>query len=207
MHFQTRPRCSNGIMYHVSYWFPLLVLCYLFPLSLSLSSSPHICMPMCDSSHRIPTQSLGVFQIIINTLTAPRRLNSNCASPFISYCDQRDDHEGNRPVFSRDYSACFKNMLKPDEDRSFFNRERDRLAGEIATGFEELLSSSNILNRKLEEVLGMTREYDTIAGLWGRFHELMKGQKDAVSLEEQPLGLPGTGGHVVSSSKQGGGGK
>jgi len=98
-------------------------------------------------------------------------------------------------------------MLKPDEDRSFFNRERDRLAGEIATGFEELLSSSNILNRKLEEVLGMTREYDTIAGLWGRFHELMKGQKDAVSLEEQPLGLPGTGGHVVSSSKQGGGGK
>lgn len=77
----------------------------------------------------------------------------------------------------------------------------------VPQGFEELLSSSNILNRKLEEVLGMTREYDTIAGLWGRFHELMKGQKDAVSLEEQPLGLPGTGGHVVSSSKQGGGGK
>ncbi len=74
-------------------------------------------------------------------------------------------------------------------------------------GFEELLSSSNILNRKLEEVLGMTREYDTIASLWGRFHELMKGQKDVVSLEEQPLGLPGTGGHVVSSSKQDGGGK
>jgi len=97
-------------------------------------------------------------------------------------------------------------MLKPDEDRTFFNRERDKLAGEIATGFEELLSSSNVLNRKLEEVLGMTREYDTIAGLWGRFHELMKGQKDVVSLEEQPLGLPGTGGHVVSS-KQGGSGK
>lgn len=76
-------------------------------------------------------------------------------------------------------------------------------------GFEELLSSSNILNRKLEEVLGMTRDYDPIANLWGCFHELMKRQKqkDVVSLEEQPLGLPGTGGHVVSSSKQGGGGK
>ncbi|KAI9465462.1 hypothetical protein BJY52DRAFT_1113667 [Lactarius psammicola] len=96
-------------------------------------------------------------------------------------------------------------MLKPDEDRPFFDRERDRLAGEIGIGFEELLSSSNILNRKLEEVLGMTREYDSIAGLWARFHELMKGQKeDVVSLEEQPLGLPGTGGHVVSS-KQGSG--
>ena len=129
------------------------------------------------------------------------------------------------------------NMLKPDEDRSFFDRERDKLAGEItavrvcfhfhhplpsslqraisvddglflctlAQGFEELLSSSNILNRKFEEVLGMTREYDTIAALWGSFHELMKGQKNAVSLEEQPLGLPGTGGHVVSSKGDGGG--
>ncbi|KAI9512468.1 hypothetical protein F5148DRAFT_1279797 [Russula earlei] len=94
-------------------------------------------------------------------------------------------------------------MSKPDEDRPFFDRERDKLAGEIAAGFEELLSSSNILNRKLEEVLGMTREYDTIAALWGSFHELMKGQKDAG--EEQAFGLPGTGGHLVSS-KQGGGG-
>jgi len=96
-------------------------------------------------------------------------------------------------------------MLKPDEDRPFFDRERDRLASEIGIGFEELLSSSNILNRKFEEVLGMTREYDSIAELWAGFHELMKGQKDdVVSLEEQPLGLPGTGGHVVSS-KQGSG--
>lgn len=100
-------------------------------------------------------------------------------------------------------------MLKPDEEQSFFDRERDKLTGEIATGFEELLSSSNFLNRRLEEVLGMTREYDTIASLWGSFHELMKGQKDVVSLEEQPLGLPGTGGHVVvsSSKQQDGGGK
>jgi DASH complex subunit DAD1 len=85
-------------------------------------------------------------------------------------------------------------------------RPHDKTISFPPQGFEELLSASNILNRKLEEVLGMTREYDTIAGLWGRFHELMKGQKDVVSLEEQPLGLPGTGGHVVSS-KQGGGGK
>jgi len=96
-------------------------------------------------------------------------------------------------------------MLKPDEEQSFFDRERDKLTGEIATGFEELLSSSNILNRKLEEVLGITRDYDAIAGLWGRFHEMMKGQKDVVSLEEQPLGLPGTGGHVVSSKQSGSG--
>jgi len=92
-------------------------------------------------------------------------------------------------------------MSRGDDEPSFFERERDKLAGEITSGFEELLSSSNILNRKLEEVLGMTREYETIAALWGSFHELMRGQKGDMSLEEQAPGLPGTGGHVVSSKQ------
>ena len=75
-------------------------------------------------------------------------------------------------------------------------------------GFEELLSSSNTLNRKLEEVLGMTREYETIAALWQSFHELMRGHRDEGDLsaeaEQQPHGLPGTGGHVLAASKSGG---
>jgi len=56
-----------------------------------------------------------------------------------------------------------------------------------------------VLNRKLEEVLGMTREYDTIAALWQSFHELMRGQKSE-SLDERVAGLPGTGGHVISQN-------
>ncbi|KAF5345537.1 hypothetical protein D9758_011999 [Tetrapyrgos nigripes] len=86
-----------------------------------------------------------------------------------------------------------------DEDVSFFERERERLTREITSGFEDLLSTSNGLNRKLEEVLGMTREYDTIATLWKTFHELMK--DSAAGTEEDTTmdthGLPGTGGHVV----------
>lgn len=46
----------------------------------------------------------------------------------------------------------------------------------------------------------MTREYETVADLWRRFHDLMK-QSDLpdgdTTMEEQPPGLPGTGGHVV----------
>lgn len=108
-------------------------------------------------------------------------------------------------------------MSQHDEDNSFFERERDRLAREITSvcprytsavpltdpllkGFEELLSSTNGLNRKLEEVLGMTREYDTIASLWQSFYQLMSGPELAnTTLEEQMPGLPGTGGHVVAS--------
>ncbi|KAI0720535.1 DASH complex subunit Dad1-domain-containing protein [Cerioporus squamosus] len=94
-----------------------------------------------------------------------------------------------------------------EEDTSFFEKERDRLTAEISSGFEELLSSSNGLNRKLEEVLGMTREYETIASLWESFHELMRGHRDEDSNSgeaDQPHGLPGTGGHVLTGSKSGG---
>jgi len=70
-------------------------------------------------------------------------------------------------------------------------------------GFEEILSSTNDLNRKLEEVLGMTKEYDTIASLWYTFYELMR--SSGMEAGDEPVedggGLPGTGGHVVATSK------
>ncbi|PPQ67982.1 hypothetical protein CVT25_000462 [Psilocybe cyanescens] len=89
-------------------------------------------------------------------------------------------------------------MSQHDEEPSYFERERDRLSREITNGFEELLSSTNVLNRKLEEVLGMTKEYDTIAALWHSFYQLMRNSGQEVEIEEELLGLPGTGSHVVS---------
>ncbi|KIP08974.1 hypothetical protein PHLGIDRAFT_68489 [Phlebiopsis gigantea 11061_1 CR5-6] len=89
-------------------------------------------------------------------------------------------------------------MAHTEDDRTFFERERDRLTAEITAGFEELLPCSNQLNRKLEEVLGMTREYETIAALWHSFHLLMRSQKEDESTEGQHQGLPGTGGHVLN---------
>ncbi|EDR13330.1 DASH outer kinetochore protein [Laccaria bicolor S238N-H82] len=87
------------------------------------------------------------------------------------------------------------------EDDSFFERERDRLSREITSGFEELLSSTNVLNRKLEEVLGMSKEYTTIASLWHTFHRLMQNSgQDSPSSEERQPGLPGTGGHIVAGT-------
>lgn len=55
----------------------------------------------------------------------------------------------------------------------------------------------------MEEVLGMTKEYDTIASLWSRFHQLMRGQGDRVEGGDASMvvGLPGTGGHIPSSKK------
>ncbi|GAW07020.1 DASH outer kinetochore protein [Lentinula edodes] len=38
------------------------------------------------------------------------------------------------------------------EEGTYFEKERDKLSREITSGFEELLSTTNGLNRKLEEV-------------------------------------------------------
>lgn len=44
----------------------------------------------------------------------------------------------------------------------------------------------------------MTKEYDTIAALWRSFYDLMSGTDGGdTTVEEQ--GLPGTGGHTVST--------
>ncbi|CAA7261464.1 unnamed protein product [Cyclocybe aegerita] len=93
-------------------------------------------------------------------------------------------------------------MSHNEEEPSFFDRERDRLSREITSGFEELLSSTNVLNRKLEEVLGMTKEYDTIASLWHSFYQLMRNASQPDESMEEPAGLPGTGGHIVSTTRQ-----
>lgn len=106
----------------------------------------------------------------------------------------------------------------PEEEPSFFERERARLSNEIARvslvhyivsvyahifktqDFEELISSTNMLNRKLEDVVGMRREIDPIADLWGSFYQLMREQKPDVEFGGDGQGIPGTGGHIVTGN-------
>jgi DASH complex subunit DAD1 len=53
----------------------------------------------------------------------------------------------------------------------------------------------------------MTKEYDTIASLWHAFYDLMRSSgvqaADESMIDGQNLGgLPGTGGHIVTTSKE-----
>jgi DASH complex subunit DAD1 len=83
-------------------------------------------------------------------------------------------------------------MSQVDEDPSFFDKERDKLSAQITSAFEELLLTTNVLNRKVEEVLGMTREYETISALWQSFHELMRSQpKNTHASEEEAVSSNG----------------
>lgn len=54
----------------------------------------------------------------------------------------------------------------------------------------------------------MTKEYQTVASLWNSFHQLMRRHSDretdhpSFSQDVTNPGLPGTGGHVLSSSSK-----
>ncbi|CEH14948.1 DASH complex subunit Dad1 [Ceraceosorus bombacis] len=58
--------------------------------------------------------------------------------------------------------------------KSFFEKERERLVVEIAEGIGTIIDHSNALNRKLEESISVGKEFEPIAGLWGRFTEVMR---------------------------------
>lgn len=66
--------------------------------------------------------------------------------------------------------------------------------GLIWQGFEDLLSQSNVLNRQMEQIYGIGRDFQTVEALWGRFRDLMKEQQvEAEVAATDPQGVPGTG--------------
>jgi DASH complex subunit DAD1 len=67
-----------------------------------------------------------------------------------------------------------------------------------------LISESNRLNRKLEEVLGLGKEFETISNLWGKFHALAQEQPSGLEADQavDGGGIPGTGGHVSQAARK-----
>ncbi|WWC90836.1 uncharacterized protein L201_005773 [Kwoniella dendrophila CBS 6074] len=84
-------------------------------------------------------------------------------------------------------------------DESYFEREKAKLIEEISSNFEELMGHTNVLNRKLEEVYGVGREFTTISALWGKFSDLIKEQQTELA-QSADIGVPGTGSSNFTSS-------
>ena len=76
------------------------------------------------------------------------------------------------------------------------------------------MTHTNVLNRKLEEVFGVGKEFTTVASLWGKFNALIREQrvsshsifKDTGAETQTALardaeaGVPGTGGQNFAAS-------
>ncbi|TIB84161.1 P-loop containing nucleoside triphosphate hydrolase protein [Wallemia mellicola] len=89
------------------------------------------------------------------------------------------------------------NLNAPIES-THFEKEKERLVKEIGHEFEQALNNSNMLGRRLEEVLGVGKEFNTIAALWGVFGNIVgkdtkEDDNDSSSSIIHQQGIPGTG--------------
>lgn len=49
------------------------------------------------------------------------------------------------------------------------------------------MTNTNVLNRKLEEVYGVGKEFTTVAALWGKFNALIRDQQVCVQSPALPV--------------------
>ena len=69
---------------------------------------------------------------------------------------------------------CWPRIMSESETRSFFERERERLVLDITNQIETIITSTNAVNRKLEEHASVGKGFESISALWGQFSELAK---------------------------------
>lgn len=107
------------------------------------------------------------------------------------------------------------------DETTWFEKEKERLSREIAgvrvassasiiltyaQEFEQALNNSNMLGRRLEEVLGVGKEFKTIAALWGVFGNIV-GTRPADGVEDGGRsvvqGVSGNGGNEFGGGDSG----
>ncbi|TIB12476.1 hypothetical protein E3P92_02529 [Wallemia ichthyophaga] len=107
------------------------------------------------------------------------------------------------------------------DETTWFEKEKERLSREIAgvrvassasiiltyaQEFEQALNNSNMLGRRLEEVLGVGKEFKTIAALWGVFGNIV-GTRPADGAEDGGRsvvqGVSGNGGNEFGGGDSG----
>ncbi|KAL0634268.1 Dolichyl-diphosphooligosaccharide-protein glycosyltransferase subunit dad1 [Maublancomyces gigas] len=60
-----------------------------------------------------------------------------------------------------------------EPEKSFFEQQRDELVSEIALSLEHVLMNMNLLNRSLEGVIAVGKEFESVEALWSQFENVM----------------------------------
>ncbi|CUS14371.1 unnamed protein product [Tuber aestivum] len=69
-------------------------------------------------------------------------------------------------------------------EKSFFEQQRDQLISEIALSLEHVLMNMNLLNRSLEGVVAVGREFESVEALWSQFEGVMGRNPDEAKTED-----------------------
>jgi len=74
-------------------------------------------------------------------------------------------------------------------EKSFFEQQREELITEIALSLEHVLMNMNLLNRSLEGVVAVGKEFEGVEALWSQFENVMgKNPEEAKAQEEEEEG-------------------
>ncbi|KAF8322736.1 hypothetical protein DL93DRAFT_2050608 [Clavulina sp. PMI_390] len=93
--------------------------------------------------------------------------------------------------------------MASQDDTDAFEKERTRLIAEISSNFEGLLSETNKLNGRLDEIRSVGGEFATVATLWSHLHDLMKKQQLVAAELSRSVGggYAGSGSHVAGERR------
>ncbi|KAK9467858.1 DASH complex subunit Dad1-domain-containing protein [Lipomyces arxii] len=65
------------------------------------------------------------------------------------------------------------NRVQTTIEKTYFEKQRDALVAEIAVSLEHVLSNINTLNRSLEGVIVVGKEFESVSTLWSTFYDDM----------------------------------
>ncbi|CAG8698902.1 1709_t:CDS:2 [Dentiscutata erythropus] len=54
-------------------------------------------------------------------------------------------------------------------DRTTFQKQKENMINDIALGLEQTINNMNVLNKNLESVITIGKEFENVASLWKNF--------------------------------------
>ncbi|RUP48532.1 DASH complex subunit Dad1-domain-containing protein [Jimgerdemannia flammicorona] len=69
------------------------------------------------------------------------------------------------------------------DSRTIFEKERDNLVDQVAQGLEQVIANMSLLNRNLETIITIGRDFENVASLWSNFQAAIVTNKDGSNEE------------------------
>ncbi|RIB08988.1 DASH complex subunit Dad1-domain-containing protein [Gigaspora rosea] len=55
-------------------------------------------------------------------------------------------------------------------DRTAFQKQKETMINDIALGLEQVINNMNVLNKNLESVIAIGKEFENVSSLWKNFN-------------------------------------
>ncbi|KAK7204447.1 DASH complex subunit Dad1-domain-containing protein [Myxozyma melibiosi] len=84
-------------------------------------------------------------------------------------------------------SASAQGALQFAGEKTYFEKQRDALVAEISISLEHVLTNINTLNRALEGVIVVGKEFESVSTLWSSFYDGMTHEAQGENEEDEEM--------------------